>query len=216
LASAFFAVTFRGAAFLAAVFFAAVLREGAFFAGTFLAAAFFAVAFLGAAFLAAVFLPAVFLAAVFFGAAFFAGFFLAAVFFVVAMLPPGLAAAAAFMAGVPRPAYRPGERGSAERRAEQPGQEVLPQPGFHHQREQHSVPGTPQVRAVVHVVGPLAVHPDRVADVEHRVQDRRHREEEHEDQLPRRQQDVGEQHRRYRPGRAQAAIPRIVPVAQVG
>src|SRR5690606_27754032 len=121
LASAFLAVTFRGAAFLAAVFFAAVLREGAFFAGTFLAAAFFAVAFLGAAFLAAVFLPAVFLAAVFFGAAFFAGFFLAAVFFVVAMLPPGLAAAAAFMAGVPRPAYRPGERGSAEPRAEQPG-----------------------------------------------------------------------------------------------
>src|SRR5690606_18690713 len=86
--------------------------------------------------------------------------------------------------GVARPPYRPGERGSAEGWMQQLLQEERDDPGLHHHREQHAVAGTPQVRAVVDVVATMAVHPDRIEHVEHGVQDRRHRQEEHEDQRP--------------------------------
>src|SRR5690606_40734473 len=70
----------------------------------------------------------------------------------------------------------------SERRRQQPLQEHPDHPGLHHHREQHAVAGAPEMGAVVDVVAALAVHPDRVADVEDRVHDRRHRDEEHEDQ----------------------------------
>jgi len=82
-------------------------------------------------------------------------------------------------------------------------------------REQHPVAGAPQVRAVIDVVAPAPLHPDAVAHVHHRVHDRRHRQEEHEDQRPRLDQDVSEQHRRHRAGCAKAAVARIIAVAQI-
>ena len=70
------------------------------------------------------------------------------------------------------------------------------------------------MRAVVDVVAALLVEIDRVADIEHRIQDGRHRQEIDAQQRPRLQQDVGEQHRRHRAGRAKRGIAGIIAVWQ--
>src|SRR5690606_25447040 len=71
---------------------------------------------------------------------------------------------------------------SAERGVDQSLQEHAADARFHQQHEKHAVDGTRQVGVVVGVVPALPVHPDRVADEEHAVQDCRHGQEEHEDQ----------------------------------
>src|SRR5690606_37297912 len=64
-------------------------------------------------------------------------------------------------------------------RRHQPSEEDLEHARLHQHREQQAVARAPEMGAVVDVVAAAAIHPDRIADVEHRVDDRRHRDEEH-------------------------------------
>ncbi|KAG1262178.1 hypothetical protein G6F65_014728 [Rhizopus arrhizus] len=113
------------------------------------------------------------------------------------------------------PPLPPSTAAEAEGRVGEFAQEVVEDARLHGQHEDHAKRRAGQVCAVVDAITTALVHPDAVADVERGIDDGRRRDEEHQDDRPRLDQDEGEQHRRHRPGCTEAEVVRVLLVLQV-